>query len=162
MSRRIGGTRHGADNGNDVLTDRHADAPHQEQVAAAELFDQPEAGERGCDVDGVGDDLDVEGIVEPGVEEVLSSVVDCSSVRGGGYSVSTASDLGVLTNEIYASELLEGLETATRQETLSNGPLEAVPIRRFAQAHLIQVVCLDFVEFFFDGRMVGRQTSQLA
>jgi hypothetical protein len=62
-------------NGDDVLTHAHADRSKEKQVTSAEAFDHPKAGECGCYVDAVGDDLDDECIFESCVLEVLSPVV---------------------------------------------------------------------------------------
>jgi hypothetical protein len=63
---------------NDVLTYGHADRSQQKEVTSAEAFDHVKAGECGCHVDAVCDDLDDEGIVEPCVDEILCSVVSSS------------------------------------------------------------------------------------
>jgi hypothetical protein len=48
----IGRRGDGACDGDDELTDSHADGAEKEQVAAAELFDEVEAWDCGDDVDG--------------------------------------------------------------------------------------------------------------
>lgn len=76
MRGEIVGCGGGADGAHDELADAHANCSHEKETASAELLDEVETGKRRGDVYRVGDYLDDEGVLEAGVLEVLSSVVD--------------------------------------------------------------------------------------
>jgi hypothetical protein len=59
-----------------TLTDTHANGSKKEKVSATELLNHVETGEGGGNVDGVGNDLNDEGVLEASALEVLSTVVD--------------------------------------------------------------------------------------
>lgn len=59
-----------------TLADAHADGTKEQQVAATELLNHVQTRQRGEDVDAVGDDGDDEWLLEAGVLEVLSAIVD--------------------------------------------------------------------------------------
>lgn len=103
----IGGSGDGTSDGNDELADTHANGTHEEQITATELLDQPETGEGGGDIDRVGNDLDNEWVLEAGIGEVLSAVVE---------------------DEVNTSQLLESLEETSGCETLADSALEAVQV----------------------------------
>lgn len=106
------GADDGARDGDDELAHGHADGAEEEEVASAPGFDEVESGEGGGYVDGGGDHGDDEGVVEPGVLEEGGAVVE---------------------DEVDAGELLEGLEEASRGQTLAEVAFEAVDVRGFTQ-----------------------------
>lgn len=63
-----------AENGDEKLTDGHADGAPEEKGAAANLVNRVETGQGGGDVNGAGDHLDDECVGNSRVFKVLSSV----------------------------------------------------------------------------------------
>jgi hypothetical protein len=121
------------------LAHAHADSSKEQEIATSELLDHVQTWQRGDDVDRVGNDLSDERVLEAGVDKVLSSVVE---------------------DEVDTRQLLQGLQQASGQEPLAQGTLEALNVRRFAQRHLVDVVGLDLVKLFDDGRVVYGQTTE--
>jgi len=87
------------------------------------------------------DDRDDERVLEAGMLEVLSAVVE---------------------DEVDARHLLQRLEKASSKKSFADGSLEAVKVRGSPKGHLVSVVCFDFTEFFEQCRVRGRQTSETA
>lgn len=123
----------GADDGDDELTDAHADGAEEEQRSTTPFLDHVETGKSRADVDDVGDQTDDEGVGNAGVLEEGGTVVE---------------------DEVDTSKLLQGLKTASGGKTLAHGALEAIDVRRFAQAQLVFVVGFDLGKFL-DQRGVG-------
>ncbi len=98
----------GTDYGDDKLGDAHADSTEEEKRTTTPLLDHIKTWEGREDVDDVGDQADDERILNTRALEERSTVVE---------------------DEVDASELLQGLKTATGSETLAQGTPEAFGIR---------------------------------
>ena len=94
-----------------------------------------------CLEDLLDDDRDDEWVFEPSVLEVLSAVVE---------------------DKVDTRHLLQRLKKASSKQPLADGSLKAVDVRRLAEGHLIAVFRFDLTEFFEQGWMRGRQTSEAA
>lgn len=65
-------------------------------------------------------------------------------------------------NEVDTNELLQGLKTATSEQTLANCTLEALEIACRANAHLIVVVGDNLVQLLDDGGVVRVEAAELS
>jgi hypothetical protein len=129
----------------------HADGTEEKKIATTEFLDHVQTREGRRDVDTVRNDLDNEGALETGVQEVLSTVVNwvlsaMSFVKGDNR----------LTDEVYTGQLLQGLEKTSSHQSLAKSTLEAFGIRRFTQRQFVDVVGLHFVELFDDSWVIDR------
>jgi len=68
----------------------------------------------------------------------------------------------VVEDEVDARHLLQRLEKTSSKQSLADGSLEAVEVRRLPEGQLIAVVRLDLTEFLEQCRMRRRQTSEAA
>lgn len=141
VSSRILTGRGRAEHGNEELTDAHADGTPEEQGSATELLYSPETGQGGSHVDARRNHGDGEGVLDTRVLKVLGSVVE---------------------DEVDTGELLEGLDSHSRELTLEHLSLEAIEVARLSDAHLEVVVRLDLVQLGLDGGSTGRKSSELA
>lgn len=80
----IGGN---SDNGDNVLTDEHANCSHQQELTTTDTLNKPHTRDGGDDVDDVGDETDEESVLDSGRLEEGGSVVE-NEVDTGEFTVS--------------------------------------------------------------------------
>ena len=128
-----------ADDGDDELTDAHADGAEEQQRPATPLLDEVQAGEGGEDVDDAGDHGGGEGVLDARVLKKFGAVIE---------------------DEVDPGQLLEGLEAAAGGQALAEVAPEAIEVGGLAQTQLVLMVGLDLGQLLDEGGMADVETAQ--
>lgn len=126
-------------NGNKELRHGHADGSQEQDWASSPLVNSVKTGNSRTNIDTAGNQTDNKLILEARVLEELRAVVE---------------------DKVDASQLLESLEQASGEKTLSKATLETLDITGASNAHFVFMVSPDLGNFFKQSGIISRETSK--